>query len=100
MNPSWDSKYTLNINAEMNYWPAEVTNLSETHLPFLQMVKDLSENGRRTAAMMYNAEGWTVHHNTDIWRVTGADRFCPVWHVAHWWSLGMPTPLGALPLYW
>ena len=71
MNPSWDSKYTLNINAEMNYWPAEVTNLSETHLPFLQMVKDLSESGRRTAAMMYNAEGWTVHHNTDIWRVTG-----------------------------
>ena len=45
--------------------------MSETHLPFLQMVKDLSENGRRTAAMMYNAEGWTVHHNTDIWRVTG-----------------------------
>lgn len=68
---SWDSKYTININTEMNYWPAEVTNLSETHLPFLQMVKDLSENGRRTAAMMYNAEGWTVHHNTDIWRVTG-----------------------------
>ena len=71
MNPAWDSKYTININAEMNYWPAEVTNLSETHLPFLQMVKELSETGRHTASSMYGAEGWTAHHNTDIWRVAG-----------------------------
>ncbi|MBP1618108.1 MAG: hypothetical protein H6Q14_1935 [Bacteroidetes bacterium] len=70
MRPPWDSKYTININAEMNYWPAEVTNLSETHLPFIQMVKDLSESGRETAKVLYGAEGWVAHHNTDIWRVT------------------------------
>lgn len=70
MTPPWDSKYTININAEMNYWPAEVTNLSETHLPFIQMVKELSESGRETAKTLYGAEGWVAHHNTDIWRVT------------------------------
>jgi alpha-L-fucosidase 2 len=68
--PSWDSKYTININTEMNYWPAEVTNLSETHLPLVEMVKDLSESGRETARTMYNCNGWVAHHNTDIWRVT------------------------------
>ena len=70
MHPAWDSKYTININAEMNYWPAEVTNLSETHLPMIQMVKDLSESGQQTAKTMYGARGWVAHHNTDIWRVT------------------------------
>ncbi|OJU55045.1 MAG: alpha-L-fucosidase, partial [Bacteroidales bacterium 45-6] len=70
MRPPWDSKYTININAEMNYWPAEVTNLSETHQPFIQMVKELSESGRETAKVLYGAEGWVAHHNTDIWRVT------------------------------
>ncbi len=70
--PSWDSKYTTNINAEMNYWPAEVANLSETHEPFLQMVKELSETGKQTASQMYGARGWNLHHNTDIWRITGA----------------------------
>ncbi|MDR2809327.1 MAG: glycoside hydrolase N-terminal domain-containing protein [Tannerellaceae bacterium] len=69
--PSWDSKYTININTEMNYWPAEVTNLTETHLPLVEMVKDLSESGRETARTMYNSNGWTAHHNTDIWRVSG-----------------------------
>lgn len=68
--PAWDSKYTININAEMNYWPAEVTNLSETHVPLFQMLKDLSETGAETARVMYGAEGWVAHHNTDIWRVT------------------------------
>lgn len=67
----WDSKYTININAEMNYWPAEVTNLSELHEPFFDMVDDLSVTGRSTAKIMYNADGWVAHHNTDIWRVTG-----------------------------
>jgi alpha-L-fucosidase 2 len=71
MKPAWDSKYTTNINAEMNYWGAEVMNLSETHEPFLQMVKELSESGRQAAAM-YGARGWCFHHNTDIWRVAGA----------------------------
>lgn len=72
MKPPWDSKYTININAEMNYWPAEKTNLSELHEPFLQMVKDLSETGKETARVMYGARGWMAHHNTDIWRATGA----------------------------
>ncbi len=69
--PSWDSKYTLNINAEMNYWPAEVTNLSELHEPLLSMIKELAETGSKTAEVMYGARGWVVHHNTDIWRITG-----------------------------
>jgi len=72
INPPWDSKYTININAEMNYWPAEKTNLAELHEPFLQMVKDMSVAGRQTAKDMYGARGWVAHHNTDIWRATGA----------------------------
>ncbi|MEP6728469.1 MAG: glycoside hydrolase family 95 protein [Bacteroidota bacterium] len=72
IHPPWDSKYTININAEMNYWPAEKTNLSELHQPFLQMVKDLAETGQQTAKDMYGTRGWMAHHNTDIWRATGA----------------------------
>jgi alpha-L-fucosidase 2 len=71
ITPPWDSKYTTNINAEMNYWPAEVTNLSEMHEPFIEMAKELSVTGAATAKMMYNANGWVLHHNTDIWRTTG-----------------------------
>lgn len=67
----WDGKYTVNINLQMNYWPAEVTNLSETHLPLMQMLKELSEAGKETARTMYGCEGWVLHHNTDIWRCTG-----------------------------
>ena len=67
----WDGKYTININTQMNYWPAEVTNLSELHRPLFDMVNDLSEAGRRTAKDMYGAKGWVAHHNTDIWRCTG-----------------------------
>ncbi|PJJ08517.1 alpha-L-fucosidase 2 [Flavobacterium sp. 1] len=70
VTPPWDSKYTTNINAEMNYWPAEVTNLTEMHEPFIQMAKELSVTGAVTAKTMYNANGWVLHHNTDIWRVT------------------------------
>lgn len=66
--PPWDSKYTININAEMNYWPAEITNLPELSEPFLQMVKDLSVSGQSIAKEHYNLEGWVAHHNTDIWR--------------------------------
>lgn len=69
--PSWDSKYTCNINVEMNYWPAEVTNLSEMHEPMLQMVREVAETGTHTAQLMYNCRGWVLHHNTDIWRITG-----------------------------
>jgi alpha-L-fucosidase 2 len=71
MDPSWDSKYTININTEMNYWPAEETNLAEMHEPLIQMVKDLSVTGRETARVMYGAGGWVAHHNTDLWRITG-----------------------------
>nr|WP_155176768.1 glycoside hydrolase family 95 protein [Fulvivirga kasyanovii] len=69
--PPWDSKYTVNINTEMNYWPAEITNLSELHQPLFSMIKDLSVTGRRSAHEMYGARGWNMHHNTDIWRITG-----------------------------
>jgi alpha-L-fucosidase 2 len=69
--PPWDSKYTININTEMNYWPAEVTNLSETHQPLFSLIKDLSQTGQETARVMYGAKGWMAHHNTDIWRISG-----------------------------
>lgn len=72
LNPAWDSKYTININAQMNYWPAERTNLAELHQPFLEMIKELSVTGQETAKVMYGAKGWVAHHNTDIWRTTGA----------------------------
>ena len=65
--PNWGSKYTVNINTEMNYWPAEVTNLSECHMPLFNMLKDLAENGAKTAKTYYNAGGWVLHHNTDLW---------------------------------
>ncbi|HEY9008973.1 glycoside hydrolase family 95 protein [Ohtaekwangia sp.] len=68
--PPWDSKYTININTEMNYWPAEVTNLSELHDPLFRMLNDLSYTGQESASKTYGARGWTCHHNTDIWRVT------------------------------
>lgn len=67
----WDGKYTININTEMNYWPAEVTNLSETHQPLFELVKDLSVTGQETARVMYGSQGWVAHHNTDVWRCTG-----------------------------
>ena len=70
MTPPWESKYTVNINTEMNYWPAETTNLSECHEPLLRMVAELVENGSRTARVHYGAGGWVCHHNTDLWRQT------------------------------
>ncbi len=70
MKPPWDSKYTININTEMNYWPAEPGNLPECVEPLTQMVLDLTQTGARTAKVMYGARGWVVHHNTDLWRAT------------------------------
>ena len=67
----WDSKYTININTEMNYWPAEVTNLPEMAQPLFEMVRDLSETGAVTARTMYGCRGWMAHHNTDLWRIAG-----------------------------
>ncbi len=74
-NPSWDSKYTININTEMNYWPAEKCNMTEMHEPLVQMIKELSETGSKTAKNMYGCEGWVAHHNTDIWRICGVVDF-------------------------
>ena len=67
----WDSKYTININAEMNYWPALVGNLAETQQPFFSMIRDLSQTGAVTAQEMYGCKGWMAHHNTDLWRIAG-----------------------------
>ncbi len=67
--PPWDSKYTVNINTEMNYWPSEITNLSEMNEPLIQMIQELAETGKQTAKDMYGAEGWVLHHNTDLWRM-------------------------------
>ena len=94
MTPPWDSKYTTNINAQMNYWPAEVTNLSELHEPFITMVKELSQTGAETAGTMYGSEGWVLHHNTDIWRITGPVDFAAsgmwptggAWVCRHLWE--------------
>ena len=71
LNAPWDSKYTININAEMNYWPALIGNLAETQEPFFSMIKDLSETGAKTAREMYGCGGWVAHHNTDLWRIAG-----------------------------
>lgn len=92
--PPWDSKYTININAEMNYWPAEITNLSETHEPLFKMIKELSLTGSQTAKTMYGAKGWVAHHNTDLWRVTSPIDFAAAgmwptggaWLVQHLWE--------------
>ncbi len=94
LNPAWDSKYTTNINVEMNYWPAEVTNLSELHEPFIKMVKEVAETGAQTAKTMYGAKGWVLHHNTDIWRITGPVDFAAsgmwptggAWFCRHLWE--------------
>lgn len=87
LNAPWDGKYTININTEMNYWPAEVTNLSETHEPLFGLVQDLSVTGRETARTMYGCNGWVAHHNTDIWRATGpVDKaFYGTWPVGGAW---------------
>jgi alpha-L-fucosidase 2 len=68
--PPWNSDYHLNINLQMNYWPAEVTNLSETHLPLFDLLESLRPSGRRTARLHYNARGFVAHHITDIWGFT------------------------------
>ncbi len=71
MFPSWDSKYTTNINLEMNYWPSEVCNLTELNKPLFKLIHEVYEQGKQTARDMYGAEGWVLHHNTDQWRITG-----------------------------
>lgn len=70
MRPPWSSNYTLNINTEMNYWPAEVANLPECHEPLLAFIAQLAVNGAKTAAINYGARGWVAHHNSDLWAQT------------------------------
>ena len=90
----WDSKYTININAEMNYWPALVGNLAETQQPFFSMIRDLSETGAKTAQEMYGCRGWVAHHNTDLWRIAGPVDGTPwgmfptggAWLTTHLWQ--------------
>jgi alpha-L-fucosidase 2 len=72
MDPPWGGKYTININTEMNYWPAETTNLAECVEPLVRMVTELSETGARTAKVQYGARGWVAHHNTNLWRESAA----------------------------
>ncbi|NDW13632.1 glycoside hydrolase family 95 protein [Bacteroides sp. 214] len=86
-NPPWNGNYTTNINAEMNYWPAELTNLVETHEPFLKMVEEMAESGRAAASEMYGCRGWVMHHNSDLWRMAGAVdyAYCGVWPTSNAW---------------
>ena len=94
MNAPWDSKYTININAEMNYWPALVGNLAETQQPLFSMIGDLSETGAKTARQMYGCRGWVAHHNTDLWRIAGPVDGTPwgmfptggAWLTTHLWQ--------------
>jgi alpha-L-fucosidase 2 len=84
LRPPWSANWTANINVQMNYWPVETCNLSECHLPLFDMLKDLSENGRKTAEVNYGASGWVSHHNVDLWRQSapvgmGMDFASPTW---------------------
>lgn len=72
LRPPWSSNYTININTQMNYWPAEVTGLSEMHMPLLEWIKDLSVTGTVTAREFYHTRGWVAHHNSDIWGLSNA----------------------------
>lgn len=85
MSPTWDSKYTININTQMNYWPAEVCNLSECHKPLFDLIKRMVPNGQKTAKTMYNCRGFVAHHNTDIWGDTAVQDH---WIPSSYWVLG------------
>ncbi len=93
LDPPWESKWTTNINVEMNYWPAEVTNLSETTGPLFDLIDDLTVSGHKTAQLQYGAGGWVLHHNTDLWRgtapINGIDGVWPTgaaWLSYHLWE--------------
>ena len=92
VRPPWSSNFTININTEMNYWPAETTNLAETHEPLMDFVEHLALNGRETARINYGARGWVAHHNSDVWAQTapvgdygGGDPVWASWHGASAW---------------
>lgn len=93
--PPWNSGYTQNINTQMNYWPAEVTNLSECHEPLFCLIRELSETGGKLAKSMYNRRGWVAHHNTSIWREPVPNDNVPTasfwpmvqgWYSSHLWE--------------
>lgn len=85
LSPPWDSKYTININAQMNYWPAEICNLAECHEPLFDLIERMREPGRRTAQVMYGCDGFVAHHNTDLWGDTAPqDVYLP----ATYWPMG------------
>ena len=92
--PVWNGAYTININAQMNYWPAEITNLSECQEPFLKAIKELAINGEKTAKKLYGNQGWVAHHNMDIWRHTEPIDICTCsfwpmaagWLTSHFWE--------------
>ncbi len=93
LDPPWESKWTLNINCEMNYWPAEVANLGECHAPLFDLIDDLVISGSRTAHIQYGCRGWVAHHNTDLWRgsapINGIDGVWPTggaWLCQHLWE--------------
>ncbi len=81
LRPAWSANYTLNINSEMNYWPAETTNLAECHEPMIRFVTELAENGKTTAEINYGLPGWVAHHNSDLWRQSA-----PAGDYGHGWS--------------
>lgn len=99
VRPPWSSNFTTNINAQMNYWPAEMTNLSEMHLPFLDFIEDLSVAGKVTATQFYHTKGWAVHHNSDIWALTN-----PVGNLGEgdpmWANWPMGSPWLSQHLWW
>lgn len=85
LEPIWDSKYTININTQMNYWPAEICNLSECHMPLFDHLERMAGNGKRTASEMYGCRGFVAHHNTDVWADTAPqDLAVP----ASYWVMG------------
>lgn len=84
-NPAWGSKYTININAQMNYWPAEVCNLSECHEPLFELIERMKPNGREVAKRMYGCRGFVAHHNTDIWADCAPQDVCLS---ATYWIMG------------
>ncbi len=85
IQPPWNSNYTTNINAQMNYWPAEVCGLGECHEPLLDLIGELSISGSRTAAIHYGCRGWAAHHNTDLWRMSTPSDGRAMWAL---WPMG------------
>lgn len=101
MLPVWDSKYTININTQMNYWPAETCNLAKCHEPLFDLIERMRENGRKTAQVMYGCRGFMAHHNTDIWADTAPQDVClsstywvmgAAWLCLHLWEHYQFTP--------